>query len=360
MPSQSKTPCFFLGANAPKGYYSKFDQLFNYDPEGKCFLIKGGPGTGKSTLMKKAAAVLKEKGREPELIYCTADTDSLDAVITPDGSFVILDATLPHAVEPKYPGAYETTVSLCDCWDETVLKENSERIMELFNRNREAHERARRYIAAAANLFDEAARLSLDTVSQEKVARTALRVCARELKKRRGRQGTEKIRFLSGVTDKGIFMFGETAEALCDKIYVVEDDCGAASRIFMSTVRRAALDFGFDIITCRCSIFPTEKIEHVFIPELRLGFMTSNKRHPVTAPPYRVIHSKRFVDENKLAKHKIRIRFTLRAATELLNEAVRCMKEAKAVHDELESLYISAVDFSLVEKKLERILSEIE
>ena len=60
--------------------------------------------------MKKAAAVLKEKGREPELIYCTADTDSLDAVITPDGSFVILDATLPHAVEPKYPGAYETTV----------------------------------------------------------------------------------------------------------------------------------------------------------------------------------------------------------------------------------------------------------
>ena len=360
MPSQGKTPCFFLGANTPKGYYSRFDQLLNYDPKGKCFLIKGGPGTGKATLMKKVAEALKEKGLEPELIYCTADTDSLDAVITPDGSFAILDATLPHAVEPKYAGAYETTVSLCDCWDEAVLKKNSEKIMEFFDKNRELHERGRRYIAAAANLFDEAARLSLDTISQEKVAKTALRVCAREFKKRRRRPGTEKIRFLSGVTDRGIFTFDETAEALCDRIYVLEDDCGAASRIFMSTVRRTALDFGLDIITCRCSIFPTEKIEHVFIPELHLGFMTSNKRHPVAAPPYRVIHAKRFVDEKKFAKYKIRIRFTLRAATELINEAVRCMKEAKTVHDELESLYIPAMDFSLVEKKLESVLSAIE
>ncbi len=360
MPSQDKMPCFFLGANAPKGYYSKFDQLFNYDPSGKCFLIKGGPGTGKSTLLKKVAAVLKEKGMDPELIYCTADTNSLDAVITSDGSFTILDATLPHAVEPKYAGAYETTVSLCDCWDEAVLKQNADKIIELFNKNREMHDRARRYIAAAANLFDEAARLSLDTISQEKVARTAMRVCAREFKKQRRGQGTEKIRFLSGITDKGIYMFDETANVLCDKIYVVEDNCGAASRIFMSTVRRIALDCGFNIITCRCSIFPTEKIEHIFIPELRLGFMTSNKRHPVAAMPYRVIHAKRFVDEKKLSKYKIRIRFTLRAATELLNEAVNCMKEAKAVHDELENLYIPAMDFSLVEKKLSEVLEAIE
>ncbi len=360
MPQKDKTPCFFLGANAPKGYYSKFDQLFNYDPKSKCFLIKGGPGTGKATIMKKVAAVLEEKGMEPELIYCTADTNSLDAVITKDGSFAIADATLPHAVEPKYAGAYETTVSLCDCWDESVLKENAEKIIELFKRNRDMHDRARRYIAAAASLLDEAARLSLDTISQEKVARTALRVCTREIKKRRHTQGTEKIRFLSGITDKGIYMFDETASALCDKIYVVDDDCGAASRIFMSTVRRVALDYGYDIIVCRCSVFPTEKIEHIFIPELRLGFMTSNKRHPVTTMPYRVIHAKRFVDEKKLAKYKIKIRFTLKTATQLINEAVRCMKEAKAVHDELESFYIPAMDFSLVEKKLDGILSEIE
>lgn len=60
MPKES--PCFFLGANSPKGFYSKFDQLFNYKDSCRSVLIKGGPGTGKSTVLKKAAAVLKDKG----------------------------------------------------------------------------------------------------------------------------------------------------------------------------------------------------------------------------------------------------------------------------------------------------------
>ena len=122
MKDQNEIPAWFLGANAPKGYYSKFDQLFSASPEGKCFLLKGGPGTGKSTMLKKISFVLKEKGLSTELIYCSADTDSLDAVMTSDGKIVAVDATLPHAVEPKYPGIYETVVTLSDCWNETVLK----------------------------------------------------------------------------------------------------------------------------------------------------------------------------------------------------------------------------------------------
>ena len=70
MPDFDKTPAWFLGANSPKGYFSKFDQLFLSAPEGKCFLIKGGPGTGKSTMLKKIASVLEEKGLSTELIYC--------------------------------------------------------------------------------------------------------------------------------------------------------------------------------------------------------------------------------------------------------------------------------------------------
>ena len=95
MQDLSKMPCWFLGANSPKGYYSKFDQLFSFSPKEKCFLINGGPGTGKSTMLKKIASVLAEEGIETELIYCSADTDSLDAVMSYDGKIVAADATLP-------------------------------------------------------------------------------------------------------------------------------------------------------------------------------------------------------------------------------------------------------------------------
>ncbi len=357
MPKES--PCFFLGANSPKGFYSKFDQLFNYKDGCRSVLIKGGPGTGKSTVLKKTAAVLKEKGLSTELIYCTADTDSLDAVITADGSFSMLDATLPHAVEPKYPGAYEETLDLSVCWDKAVLKNNAAKITALFDVNRGLHAKARKYIAAAAELLDEAARLSAETLLPEKIVRTASRICAREFGKRHRRSGSEKLRFLSAVTDKGVTMFQNTPKILCDKIYVLEDDCGAASRIFMNTVRRIALDYGFDIITCRCGIFPGEKNEHIFIPEIRLGFMTSNRRHPVLAQPYRVIHAKRFSSEKQTGKSKLRIRFCLRTAAQLLDEAAAFMKEAKTVHDRLEEKYIAAMDFEKVGEKTAEFLATL-
>lgn len=352
-------PSWFLGANAPKGYYSRFDQLFTAAPKGKCFLLKGGPGTGKSTVLKKIASVLKEKGLSTELIYCSADTDSLDAVITYDGSVAALDATLPHAVEPKYPGVYETTVSLCDCWNEDIIKENGAKASAFFDENRHMHEEARRYISAAASLLDEAAKLGMESVYQEKAARTALRICTREFGKKQHRPGTEKIRFLSAVTDKGVCFLDNTPKILCKRIYVIDDDCGASSRIFMNTVRKAALEHGLDIYSCRCPIFPSEKTEHIFIPSLELGFMTANRRHKFSVVPYRTIHSRRFTDEKKYSKNKIKIRFALRAASHLIAEAAKRMKEAKIIHDELEACYIPAMDFSLVDEKLKKIIEKI-
>ena len=42
----------FLGANTPKGFVSFFDELYNPYDNCSAYIIKGGPGTGKSTLMK--------------------------------------------------------------------------------------------------------------------------------------------------------------------------------------------------------------------------------------------------------------------------------------------------------------------
>ena len=360
MPKLEGMPCFFLGANTPKGYFSRFDQLLSAAPKGRCFLLKGGPGTGKSSVLKKTAAVLKEKFPGTELIFCSADADSLDAVITPEGDFAVMDATLPHSVEPKYPGVYETVVSLCDCWNEAVLKENGEKAAALFEENRKKHEEARRYIAAAASLFEEAAKTEGECIDKEKIIKAARRICYREFGKKNIRQGAEKVRFLSAVTNKGICFFEKTAKLLCPKIYVLEDNCGAVSRIFMAAVRKTAVEHGLDIITCPCSVFPSEKIEHVLIPQIGVGFITSNKRHRAEIKPYKTVFAKRFIDEKKYRSQKARVRLALRLGSKMIDEAAGCMNEAKQIHDELEKIYISAMDFSLVDKKAEEIINCIQ
>ena len=359
MPDLTKIPSWFLGANAPKGYYSKFDQLFRPFSGGKLFLLKGGPGTGKSTFLKKFAGILAEKGLEPELVFCSADPKSLDAVMTSDGKFAAADATLPHPSEPKYPGAYETVISLSDFWDEEKLFEHRKEIIALSDANRKLHEEARRYISSAASLLDEAARLGMDSVLQEKTEKAAIRLCSKEFGRKRMQKGSEKQRFLSAITEEGVFFFNETPKILCERIYLLDDDVGAVTRIFMNAIRKNAVENGLDIITCRCPVFPSEKIEHIFIPSLKIGFMTVNRRHKIKIAPYRTIHWGRFTDRKKYAINKIRIRFALRYAKKLIDEAASCIKEAKKVHDKLESYYIDAMDFSLVEEKFKAAVKSI-
>ena len=47
---------FFLGANSPAGFYSLYDQMLPAREARRIFLLKGGAGCGKSTLMKRVSS----------------------------------------------------------------------------------------------------------------------------------------------------------------------------------------------------------------------------------------------------------------------------------------------------------------
>lgn len=92
---------FFLGANSPAGFYSLYDQLIDPAEAAGVYILKGGPGCGKSTLMRLVAAQAEERGLKVEYIPCSGDPDSLDAVIFPERKAAIVDGTAPHGWRTK-------------------------------------------------------------------------------------------------------------------------------------------------------------------------------------------------------------------------------------------------------------------
>lgn len=88
---------YFLGANTPQGFYSLYDEWIN-QKETRFYVLKGGPGCGKSTLMKKIGAKLEADGAQVEYIICSGDPDSLDGIYLPEKRVAIVDGTSPHAV----------------------------------------------------------------------------------------------------------------------------------------------------------------------------------------------------------------------------------------------------------------------
>jgi len=88
---------FFMGASTPGGFVSYTDELYEKNGEWRAFLIKGGAGTGKSSLMHKVLEHMKQRGVEGVSILCSSDPKSLDGVIFPSVKACIVDATAPHA-----------------------------------------------------------------------------------------------------------------------------------------------------------------------------------------------------------------------------------------------------------------------
>lgn len=93
---------FYLGANAPTGFYSLYDQLIAPGEAEDVVILKGGPGCGKSTLMKAVARKAEERGLRVEYIPCSGDPESLDAIILPERRAAIVDGTAPHVVVRKH------------------------------------------------------------------------------------------------------------------------------------------------------------------------------------------------------------------------------------------------------------------
>ena len=71
---------FFLGTTTPAGFKGYFEPL-RREPGMQMYLIKSGPGCGKSTLMKRLAQAAEQQGQPIEKIHCASDPDSLDGVV---------------------------------------------------------------------------------------------------------------------------------------------------------------------------------------------------------------------------------------------------------------------------------------
>jgi len=147
---------FFAAANTAGGFVCWYDDIFNPRELDFCYIIKGGSGTGKSTLMKKVAAKAEKLGGRCERYYCSSDPTSLDGVIATlsDGRRIaMLDGTAPHTHDPKYPGAAEAIINLGQYWCEDILKGQREEIIALSERKSRLFGQAYGYFGAAGTLF---------------------------------------------------------------------------------------------------------------------------------------------------------------------------------------------------------------
>lgn len=343
--SMENTVKFFLGANSDNGFMSYFKQLQEHSSM-QLLILKGGPGSGKSSLMKRIADYALEKGHTIQKVPCASDPDSLDAVIDITADFAVMDGTAPHIEDPVMPGAKHHILYTGNLWDCGKLRKNTEQIGFYADLTAQFHSGAGSYIRAAGALMRENIRYSSRYVLPS--AGEFVTDIMKELPD--GERYTEEKRLLSAVTVGKPVFFEETLRLLADDVYTIEDSFGGACEIIFETVKNIAKLKKMRTIVCPCSVMP-DKTDHIILPDAGVAFTKGNSF-------FQSLSDKK-IDENIFYREgldKISCEKRCRDVGKLIDTACIFVKSAKKAHDGLEKIYASAMNFEGMNGLFEEII----
>ena len=270
---------YFLGANSGEGFYSLYDSFARNDGD-LLYLIKGGPGCGKSGFMRKITEKAQGLGYEVEEILCSGDPDSLDAVYIPEIKTAFCDATAPHAAEPRLFAVDSYYVNLGQFCS---LSENS-KIAEYSKKYKQMYKSAYSYLSPLAGL-KRAEIPDLYGQNEIRIAKSrAKSAVIRNVSKLSSCTPKSSFRFIHCISCLGELCLEESLSELCKQIYLIDDRLGLADTYLKAVIETAKRRCG-ELIVCPSPLL-TDMTEAVILPEQALGYISSSVMKPVK--PYRL------------------------------------------------------------------------
>lgn len=347
--AQSKTKLneYFAATNGFEGFRSYFHDIFNPKNYDTIYILKGGPGTGKSSIMRYLASSLNDKCESIDLIYCSSDVKSLDGIVIKEKNknIAIIDGTAPHMTDPKYPGASEKIVNLGECWNEKALKTQRKNIIQITESKECAYKSAYHYLKICK---------MIDQRIEEIIEKLFVYDCIEKIKELIPDESSTSFK----TEDKFIEAFGNGG------FYRVNGMKGKKTYSVVGI-------YGSEFIFYRYLIdfLQKKKISYLRYPSvLKNGesigvFITETQTEIINltgSVPYEnnIIDTSRFLNQTELSKEKNRLEFLWREREIMLWNSVSEFKSASNYHFELEKIYTSAMNFNKIDKVKEKLLSQ--
>lgn len=305
---------YFASANTGKGFINYFNYINDENREGYLYILKGGPGTGKSTIMKKVGKYFSDLGHDIEYFHCSSDVESLDAVRLPFANIAIVDGTAPHVTEASLPEVKERIVNLGE-FIGTDIKKYSNQMQPLLKKKKEMFDIAYKYISSIYELMQINAQLT----KKERSGAGNLKL------KKYGKKGRERKLFYAAITNSGNVSMVDSGQ------YTVQYAKN------LSMLRDVLIDKGYEITSFYNNIMP-EKIEGILIENIGLYILEKEGK--------KISKKAVFLKNQELIANLTRL-------------AGKALSEAKKAHKQIESFYIKHMDFAGLDKTTDYLIGDI-
>ncbi len=341
---------YFAACNSKNGFYSLFDSIFFSDPKRRVYILKGGPGTGKSYFMKRIAEESERLGYETVRYLCSSDPDSLDGVSIPKLHISVIDGTSPHSADAISPGVTEYITDLGRFFDTDKLMAHRDEILKLCHVKSEHYKRAYAYLHVCGEILDIRLGYVKKAVMFDKLSSAAKRE-------------SERYGSVSDVCDiDRVFVssLGVRGQVCTDAFMSASNRIGVCDSLGTGHIFLGVLADELAKRVGKITVYPDplcpERISGLYIPESDTCYMLISQSDERFG---RVINQRRFIDKKILGDSAVKLRFTEKVAESLKNEALCELAKAGAVHADIEKIYKSSMDFKSKEKFTEEFVRNL-
>ena len=326
------TKKYFPGANTGRGFIGHFESIVPpWEKPHYTYILKGGPGVGKNTLMKKVSCLARANGYAVEEFRCASDPESLDAVRIPKKGIVLLDGTAPHTIDPDIPGIEGEILNLGHFLHREAFARRRGELQLLLSENR-AHYNAAFACLGAAGALRRAAVADASKPADLPMIRAFLR----ESVSLSAAAGTRTL-FLRTPTPGGVLDLRETLGA--ENTVLLPGILGA---VFLREA--AALANG-----TRAEVFTD-----FLTPELPQCIRLSGTMLCAVDDTHTTLN------EFLLSPIPEFVSFALHEADLLTARAVEELRLCKRTHDTVETLYRPYVDYDRVDRETGALLEKLD
>lgn len=356
---------YFAASNTKDGFVSYFDDVFSEKYCDRIYILKGGPGVGKSTFMKKLAKLSEEKGFGTEYFLCSSDPYSLDGIIIKEKRVAVIDGTNPHSVEPAMAGVREIIVDLGRAWDTDLLLEKKDEITALSHQKKKYYNECYSFLYSKSVMDSLLYNLLFPYILFDKLDRSATRLVKGIFKGYGKSDGpaSVKTRITSAMSTQGRIRLSTFEDKAKMCIFIKEPF--ADSRLpahYLSAVFDYAKNIGAKI---HVSFNPERKneIDAIFFPEAEVSVSVFDEALVSYCDRIqkkcRIINTARFVDIKGFSHLKPLRKFYSKLSENMQKMALESLENAGKAHAETEKIYRPCTDYGTVEKITNEYLNKI-
>lgn len=350
---------FFAGNNTSGGFYSYFSNIINPENSARIFILKGGPGVGKSSFMKKFGAKMSSLGYSTEYIHCSSDENSLDGVLIPELKISLVDGTAPHTIDPNLPGAADEIVNLGIYLNSKEMTKHKSQIIQINKRKSQLYKSAYRYLEAAGIISDEINSIYDASTDENQFFLLCENIKEKIFADRKPLAiencGTVRKMFSESYTANGYIKYTDSYCHDTKVLAVIGENINYTSKL-LDIISTESIKRGLPV-ECFYRPLKPDMLQHIFIPGLNLMIMSSDNH--LSCKYDEVVDLHEIMNLDKLKTHISEIEKNLQLYDMLIGYAIEKLSEAKKYHELLEVIYVNGMDFTGVDDCFEKYFDSV-